>query len=104
MEERDQRTDTIFTLFVHFMHIMKIENYKDTREIAVERRTHFLIIRVPTSYMALNLVNTWVLLLIRILRCRIVAILPLMFRNSPQFLQHPSGYYLKQDRFLQCLF
>jgi len=104
MEERDQHIDTIFTLFVHFMHITKIEKYKATHAIVVERRTHFLIIRVPTSYMALNLVTTWVLLLICIMRCLIVAILPLMFRNSSQFLQQPSGYYLKQGRFLQCLF
>jgi len=47
MEETDQRTNTIFTLFVHFTHFMKIEKYKATREITVERRTRFLIIRVP---------------------------------------------------------
>jgi hypothetical protein len=41
MEERDQRTDTIFTLFVHFMHIMKTEKYKATRATAAVRRTHF---------------------------------------------------------------
>lgn len=58
----------------------------------------------PTIYMALNVVTTWVLPLIRILRCRRVAILPLMFRNFPHFLQQPSGYYLQQDRFLQRAF
>jgi len=47
MEETVQRTDMIFTLFVQYMHFMKTEKYKATREITVERRTCFLIIRVP---------------------------------------------------------